>query len=171
MNEPMMETPGQRSGPKEETGYGRKVHSKGRYSGLPPGGPCSHCGSPAPWPEMLIGTKEISAFMRVHPKTMNRWLNEGRLPATKDSRNRWMTTRRLIEMWLVKGIKQERQQRDARRETQREARRQIQRESKKEMEKEYRCAYCKVSKDQPHAPSCPLASDVPLQGSPIGLTN
>ncbi len=156
MNEPMMETLGQRSGPEEERGYGRKVHSKGRYSGLPPGGPCSHCGSPAPWPEMLIGTKEIAAFMRVHPKTMNRWLNEGRLPATKDSRNRWMTTRRLIEMWLVKGIKQERQQRDARRETQRE--------SKKEMEKEYRCAYCKVSKDQPHAPSCPLASDFPSEG-------
>ena len=171
MNKLMMETPGQRSGPEEERGYGRKVHSKGRYSGLPPGGPCPHCGSPAPWPELLIGTKEIGAFMRVHPKTMNRWLNEGRIPATQDSRNRWMTTRRLIEMWLVKGIKQERQQRDARRETQREARRQIQRESKKEMEKEYRCAYCKVSKDQPHAPSCPLASDVPLQGSPIGLTN
>ncbi len=130
MDKTMMERIAQRSGPTEEKGYGRKVHNKGRYSGLPPGGHCPHCGSPAPWPELLKGTKEIAAFMRVHPKTMNRWINAGRFPATKDGKNRWMTTRRLIEVWLVNGMKAERQQR--------EARKGIEREVKKEREKEQR---------------------------------
>jgi len=86
MDKTMMESIAQRSGPTEEKGYGRKVHNKGRYSGLPPGGPCPHCGSPLPWAELLIGTKEIAAFMRVHPKTLNRWINAGRFPATKDGK-------------------------------------------------------------------------------------
>ncbi len=130
MDKTMMESIAQRSGPTEEKGYGRKVHNKGRYSGLPPGGPCPHCGSPLPWAELLIGTKEIAAFMRVHPKTLNRWINAGRFPATKDGKNRWIITRRLIEVWLVNGMKQERQQR--------EARRQMRKEIKKEREKDQR---------------------------------
>ena len=124
MNKPITESLGQSSGPDDkETGYGRKVQSKGRYSGLPPGGPCPHCGSPLPWAELLIGTKEIAAFMRVHPKTLNRWINAGRFPATKDGKNRWIITRRLIEVWLVNGMKQERQQREARRQMRKEIKR------------------------------------------------
>ena len=171
MNKPIMETPGQRSGQEEETGYGRKVRRTGRYSGLPPGGPCPRCGSSLNWPELLVGTTEIAAFMRAHPKTINRWINEGRFPATKDGKNRWITTRRIIEVWLLKGMKGQMQQKDDRGQLQRAARNQIQKEAEREREKDLRCPYCKVSKDQPHAPSCPLASDVPLQGSPIGLTN
>ena len=172
MNNSMMETPGQRSGPEEETGYGRKVRRTGRYSGLPPGGPCPRCGSSLNWPELLVGTTEIAAFMRAHPKTINRWINEGRFPATKDGKNRWITTRRVIEVWLLKGgMKGQTQQRDSRRGIQREARSQIQREVEKEREKDRRCPYCRVIKGQLHAPSCPLASDVQLEGPPTGLTN
>lgn len=145
-----METVEKRPSREEETGYGRKVHSKGRYSGLPPGGPCSHCGSPLPWPELLIGTKEIAAFMRVHPKTLNRWINDGRFPAAEDGKGRWMITRRVIGVWLLERRKGQMQQMDDRRQVQREARRQIRREVEKER-RDRHCLYCGMATGQPHA--------------------
>ncbi len=141
MNKSMMETPGQRSGPEEETGYGRKVRRRGRYSGLPPGGPCPRCGSSLSWPEMLVGTTEIGAFMRAHPKTINRWINEGRFPATKDGKNRWITTRRVIEVWMLKGMKHGMRRKEARMGIQEESRRQMQKDAEKEGMKDQRCLY------------------------------
>ncbi len=85
---------------------------------------------------MLIGAREIAAFLRAHPKTLNRWINAGTFPATKDGKNRWMITRRVIEVWLLNGMKQQRDRREARRGIQEEARRGIHRDAEKERMKD-----------------------------------
>lgn len=55
------------------------------------------------WPETLVGGREIARFLRIAEKTAGKWLAQGRLPAGKDGRGRWMTTRRLLELWMMKG--------------------------------------------------------------------
>jgi len=40
--------------------------------------------------ELFIGVKEIADFLRVHPRTVYRYLEAGRLPMVKkDSAGRW----------------------------------------------------------------------------------
>ena len=39
-----------------------------------------------------IGVKEIAAFLKLHPKTAQKKLQEGKLPAKKDGLGRWVLT-------------------------------------------------------------------------------
>lgn len=72
-----------------------KVRRDGQYDG-------TFFGS-LKWPETLVGGREIARFLRIAEKTAGKWLAQGRLPAGKDGRGRWMTTRRLLELWMMKG--------------------------------------------------------------------
>ncbi len=86
---------------------GRKVQRKGPYRGLHPDG--------QPWPEVLIGAKEIGGYLRLHPVTVRRMMRDGRLPAQKDSRKRWMTTKSILEKWMLQVMKLQKMKRDQRR--------------------------------------------------------
>ncbi len=81
---------------------GKKIRRDGQYSGLIQEGRCPNCGGEQPWPELLIGTEEIGGYLRIHPDTAKKWFGEGRLPGGKDGRGRWMTTRRLLDEWVLK---------------------------------------------------------------------
>ena len=85
---------------------GRKVQRKGHYSGLHPDG--------QPWPEVLVGAKEIGGYLRMHPSTVRRMIRDGRLPAQKDSRKRWMTTKSILEKWMLQVMKLQKMKRDQR---------------------------------------------------------
>jgi len=50
-----------------------------------------------PWPEVVIGIRGIARYMRKHPATISRWIREGRLPTSKDARNRRWTTKSAID--------------------------------------------------------------------------
>ncbi|MBW8056933.1 MAG: hypothetical protein FVQ86_02785 [candidate division NC10 bacterium] len=76
---------------------GKAIRRDGRYSGLREDG--------GEWPEMLKGTKEIARFFRMHPDTAGKMLRELRLPGMKDSRGRWVTTRTLIDKWILADCK------------------------------------------------------------------
>ena len=91
--------------------HGRKVQRKGLYSGLHPDG--------QPWAEVLIGAEEIAGYLRLHPVTVRRMIREGRLPAIKDFRKRWMTTKSILEKWILLKIQEDREQRKQQQEEQR----------------------------------------------------
>jgi len=40
--------------------------------------------------DLFVGVKAISVFLRVHPRTVYRYLRTGRLPVRKDSLGRWV---------------------------------------------------------------------------------
>ncbi len=48
----------------------------------------------------------------MHPATVRRMIREGRLPAQKDSRKRWTTTKSIIVKWFLVGIKLQKLQRE-----------------------------------------------------------
>ncbi len=67
----------------------RKVKKESLYNGLREDG--------KPWPDVLIGIRDIACYMRMHPATISRWVREGRLPTSKDARNRRWTTKSAID--------------------------------------------------------------------------
>lgn len=71
-----------------------KVRSDGIYSG-------QYKDGKLPWPEYLYGAKEIAACLRRHPSTIGRWLRDGRLPGAPDPSGRWVTSRTLLNMWIL----------------------------------------------------------------------
>ena len=72
---------------------GNAVRNDGRYSGLRSDG--------REWPQMLVGTQEIAAYLRIHPDTARKMLRDGRLPGMKDNRGRWVIRRRGIDIWVL----------------------------------------------------------------------
>lgn len=75
----------------------KKIRNDSMYSGRPLDGGKE-------WPEVLVGTKEIGGYLRIHPDTAKKMLEDGRLPGMKDSRRRWVTTRRLIDQWILQAM-------------------------------------------------------------------
>ena len=90
----------------QKSARGRKVQRTGMYSGIRPDG--------QPWPEVLLGAEEIGGYLRIHPVTVRRMIRDGRLPAEKDSRKRWMTTKSILEKWMLQGMKLQKLQREER---------------------------------------------------------
>ena len=76
---------------------GKRILKDDRYSGLPEDG--------RQWPEVLIGANEIGGYLRRHPSTVAKMMRQGCLPATRDGRKRWMTTRRLLDVWILEGVR------------------------------------------------------------------
>ena len=76
-----------------------RVRTDGIYSGLRDDG--------RPWPEFLYGIREIAGALRRSPDTISNWLRAGRLPACLDPSGRWMTSRRLIELWILERRRQQ----------------------------------------------------------------
>ena len=81
---------------------GYRVKTEGKYSGHFKNGQ-NGCG--CGWPMVLVGAKEIALYLRVHRSTAYKWLERGRIPARKDGRTRWVTTRTLIDKWILEGAK------------------------------------------------------------------
>ena len=77
----------------------RKVRKTGKYSGLREDG--------SPWPEMLIGIKNIACYLRTHPATISKWIGEGLLPTAKDAKGRRWTTRSAIDQLFLETYKAE----------------------------------------------------------------
>jgi len=75
----------------------KRIRRDGRYSGRPLDGGKE-------WPEVLRGTREIGAYLRVHPDTAKKMLGDGRLPGRKDGRGRWFTSRRLLDRWILEAM-------------------------------------------------------------------
>ncbi len=75
----------------------KRIRRDGRYSGRPLDGAKE-------WPEVLVGSQEIGAYLRIHPDTAKKMLEDGRLPGMKDGRGRWMTTRRLLDRWILEAM-------------------------------------------------------------------
>ena len=62
----------------------RKVKKESLYNGLREDG--------KPWPDVLIGIRDIACYMRMHPATISRWVREGRLESRNlTDRNRTVT--------------------------------------------------------------------------------
>ena len=78
-----------------------KVRNEGDYSGHYGNGNGCGCG----WPMVLVGAGEIARYLRVHRSTAYTWLSNGRIPARKDGRTRWVTTRTLLDKWILEGAK------------------------------------------------------------------
>ncbi len=77
----------------------RKVRKTGKYSGLREDG--------SPWPEMLIGIKNIARYMRKHPITIAKWISSGLLPAAKDAKGRRWTTKSAIDRLIIEAYRAE----------------------------------------------------------------
>ena len=77
----------------------RKVRKDGIYSGIREDG--------KPWPEVLVGIKEIAAYMRKSPRTIAKWISEGLLPAARDTKGRRWTTKGIIEKLAIQVYKAE----------------------------------------------------------------
>ena len=90
----------------QKSARGRKVQQTGKYSGVRADG--------QPFPEVLIGAEEIGGYLRMHPTTVRRMIRDGRLPAEKDSRKRWRTTKNILEKWMLRGMKLQALQREER---------------------------------------------------------
>ena len=71
----------------------RAVRNDGRYSRVPEDG--------GEWPEILVGITQIARCLRIDPETAEKWLRDERMPGVKDARGRWVTTRGLIELWIL----------------------------------------------------------------------
>ena len=72
----------------------RVIRRDGEYSGTKPGG-CG-CG----WPMVLKGAEEIARYLRIYLGTAYKMLNAGRIPARKDGKGRWITTRTILDRWI-----------------------------------------------------------------------
>lgn len=77
------------------------MRNEGEYSGHYGNGNGCGCG----WPMVLVGAGEIARYLRVHRSTAYTWLSAGRIPARKDGRTRWVTTRTLLDKWILEGAK------------------------------------------------------------------
>ena len=93
----------------------RKVRNDDKYSGLRPDG--------RPFPEVLVGVKEIAAYLRKHPETVGKWIREGHLPAPRDGKGRRWTSRSIIDRWAILTYKAGLEKDQAKRGVKREARR------------------------------------------------
>ena len=131
-----------------------KVRKDGIYSGLREDG--------KPWPEMLIGVKEIAGYLRKHPRTIERWIAKGLLIAPKDTKGRRWTTKSLIDRWIIEIYKAELEIR--------RAKEKVEGRGAREQRKGLRCGAeaweaCPVNPEARHSmecyPTCPycLASD------------
>ena len=100
-----------------EEDMSRKIRKDDKYSGLRPDG--------KPFPEVLVGLKELAAYLRRHPETVGRWIREGRLPAPRDGKGRRWTTKGIIDRWALLTYKTELEKERAESGVKREARRNL----------------------------------------------
>ncbi len=112
------------------------------------------------WPELLIGAREIARFFRISQKTCWRWLAQGRLPATKDAKGRWIVTRRTLEHWMLKGGLAKGRYREDRTGAGRMAEQEMERDERKEMGLSTTPSHCLP----PHGPQVLLRIDPSASG-------
>jgi hypothetical protein len=52
-------------------------------------------------PGVLIGVRSICAYTRIGPHTFYRWCQKDGFPATRTPDGRWITSKQLINNWIV----------------------------------------------------------------------
>ena len=52
-------------------------------------------------PGVLIGVRNICAYTRIGPNTFYRWCQKHGFPATLTPDGRWITSKQLIDNWIV----------------------------------------------------------------------
>jgi predicted DNA-binding transcriptional regulator AlpA len=52
-------------------------------------------------PGGLIGVRKICAYVQISPHTFFRWQREHGFPATRTPGGRWMTSKGLIDTWII----------------------------------------------------------------------
>jgi len=65
-------------------------------------------------PRILVGLTEIAIYMRVSPRTVQRWVNQRYFPASKMPTGRWTVSTSLIDTWLHARWQIQNEQREAR---------------------------------------------------------
>ncbi|MGQ9688916.1 MAG: helix-turn-helix domain-containing protein [Desulfobaccales bacterium] len=58
--------------------------------------------------DFFIGIKEIAGFLRVHPRTAQRYLRTGKIPAKRDGTGRWVLLGRDYFKSLVRSLPKKR---------------------------------------------------------------
>ena len=61
-------------------------------------------------PGVLIGTRRICQYCQIGPNTFYRWQRNHTFPATLTPDGRWMTSKSIIDNWIVERWKAQRQQ-------------------------------------------------------------
>lgn len=59
---------------------------------------CPVCGK---WPEILVGAGAVAGYLGMNIQVVQRMFREGRLPGRKDGKKRWMTSKSLLDRWIV----------------------------------------------------------------------
>jgi|RhiMetdeSRZDD1v2_1073273.scaffolds.fasta_scaffold78502_6 hypothetical protein len=54
-----------------------------------------------PAPRVLVGLAEIAAYLRISPRTAQRWIEKAALPALRGPSNKYRTTTSMIDLWLI----------------------------------------------------------------------
>ena len=54
-----------------------------------------------PYTRILYGLDEIARYLRVHKRTVWRWVHEIGLPAMQTPKGTWITTPTLIDLWIL----------------------------------------------------------------------
>jgi len=57
------------------------------------------------WPDTIVGAREIASYLRIHQNEARLWCREGRIPAQKDGKGRWMVHRLVMADWFRAGVK------------------------------------------------------------------
>lgn len=52
-------------------------------------------------PRVLLGTREIGEYLRIHPITAWKWIKKKGLPAAQGYKGQWFTTTSLIDHWIL----------------------------------------------------------------------
>jgi hypothetical protein len=52
-------------------------------------------------PGVLIGVRNICAYTKIGPHTLERLINQHDFPATRLPDGRWCTSKRLIDEWII----------------------------------------------------------------------
>ena len=62
---------------------------------------------------ILHGLEEIARYLRVHPRTVRRWIHDYALPAMQTPAGTWITSPTLIDAWIIACGTQLREQRES----------------------------------------------------------
>lgn len=62
---------------------------------------------------VLKGAEEIGAYLRIYYGTAYKMLSAGRIPARKDGKGRWLTTRTILDKWILASSAILREEKDA----------------------------------------------------------
>jgi hypothetical protein len=61
-----------------------------------------------PSTRILRGLDEIAAYLKVHRRTIRRWIDDSGLPAMQSPSGAWFTSTSLLDLWIIAASKAQR---------------------------------------------------------------